>query len=400
MEKLLQKRSQTFKLTEEQELLRKTIREIAEENFKEKAREIDKTHRFPRENFELLAKLEMTGLTLPEEYSGSGLDYVSYSIVIEEIARVCATTAVILSVQLSLCGIPMSEFGSKSLKEKYLRKLARGEYLGAFCLSEPGNGSDAVAMLTKAEDKGDYYLLNGTKAWITNGSEADVYIVMAQSTPVKKLQEMSLPKHKGVTAFVVEKNMPGVSFGKLEDKLGIRASATCQVILDNVKVLKENILGNPGDGFKIAMKVLDRGRIGIASQAIGIAQASYALASSYAKTREAFGQKIINFQAIQFMLAELAVEIEAGRLLIYQAANLHDQGLQFTKQAAEAKLFCSELASKAANKALQILGSYGYTTEYDAERFLRDAKVTEIYEGTSEIQRIVIAKNIIEEMSL
>lgn len=399
MKAVIEKSNQSFELNEEQQLLRKTIREVAEENFKEKAREIDKTHRFPRENFDLLAKLGMTGLTLPEEYGGSGLDYISYSILIEELARVCATTSVILSVQLSLCGIPISEFGSKVLKDKYLKKIASGEYLGAFCLSEPGNGSDAVAMLTKAEDKGDYYLLNGTKAWITNGSQADVYIVLAQSTPLEKLQEMSLPKHKGVSAFIVEKNMPGVSFGKLEDKLGIRASATCQVILDNVKVPKENLLGNPSDGFKIAMRVLDGGRIGIASQAIGIAQASYDLASSYAKTREAFGKKVINFQAIQFMLAEIATEIEAGRLLIYQAANLHDQGSKFTRQAAEAKLFCSELANKAANKAVQILAGYGYTTEYDAERYFRDAKITEIYEGTSEIQRLVIAENVIKEIS-
>ncbi|MBI3589865.1 MAG: acyl-CoA dehydrogenase family protein [Candidatus Melainabacteria bacterium] len=390
MEKLLEKQIQTFKLTEEQELLRKTVREIAGDNFKEKAREIDKSHRFPRENFDLLAKLEMVGLTLPEAYGGGGMNYVSYAIVIEEIARVCATTSVILAAHLSLCSVPVSIFGSNVLKEKYLKKLAKGEYLGAFCLSEPGNGSDAAAMLTRAYDKCDHFILNGTKAWITNGSQADVYLVLAQTNPELK--------HKGVSAFIVEKNMPGVSFGKLEDKLGIRASATCQVRLDNVKVPKENLLGNIGDGFKIAMITLDGGRIGIAAQAIGIAQASYDLASSYAKTREAFGKKIISFQAIQFMLVEIATEIEAGRLLIYQAANMHDQGLKFTRQSAEAKLFCSELASKASNKAVQILGGYGYTTEYDAERYLRDAKITEIYEGTSEIQRIVIADNIIKEL--
>lgn len=389
MEKLLEKQTQTFTLTEEQELLRKTIREIAEENFKEKAKEIDKTHRFPKENFDLLAKLGMTGLTLPEAFGGGGMDYISYAIMIEEIAKVCATTSVILSVHLSLCAVPISKFGSNILKEKYLRKLASGEYLGAFCLSEPGNGSDAAAMLTRAYDKGDHFILNGTKAWITNGSQADVYLVLAQTAPELK--------HKGVSTFIVEKNMPGVSFGKLEDKLGIRGSATCQVILDNIKVPKENLLGNVGDGFKIGMVTLDGGRIGIAAQAIGIAQASYDLASSYAKTREAFGKKVIDFQAIRFMLVELATEIEAGRLLIYQAANIHDQGLKFTRQAAEAKLFCSELASKAGNKAVQILGGYGYTTEYNAERYLRDAKITEIYEGTSEIQRIVIAQNIIKE---
>ncbi len=398
MENVIEKPGFTFKLTEEQELLKKTISEVSEENFKEKAKDIDKTHRFPRENYELLAKLGMAGLTLPEAYGGADLDYVSYAILIEEIAKRCATTAVILSAHLSLCSVPIAKFGADILKNKYLRKLASGEYLGAFCLSEPGNGSDAAAMITKAENKVDHYLLNGTKAWITNGKEADVYLVTAQSTPLETLHAKSLQKYKGVSAFIVEKNMPGVSFGKLEDKLGIRASSTCQVILDNVKVPKENLLGNEGEGFKIALITLDGGRIGIAAQAIGIAQASYDLASSYAKTREAFGQKIISFQAIQFMLVELATEIEAGRLLIYQAANLHDRGLKYTREAAQAKLFCSELASKAANKAVQILGGYGYTTEYDAERYLRDAKITEIYEGTSEIQRIVIAENIIKEM--
>ena len=381
---------QSFNFTEEQELLRKTIKEIAEENFKEKAKEIDKTHRFPRENFELLAKLGMAGLILPEEYGGTGLDYVSYAMVIEEIAKACATTSVILAAHLSLCSVPIAKFGSNVLKEKYLKRLASGEYLGAFCLSEPGNGSDAANMLTRAYDKGDHFILNGTKAWITNGSEANVYLVIAQTNPELK--------HKGVCAFIVEKNMPGVSFGKLEDKLGIRGSATCQVILDNVKVPKENLLGNIGEGFKIAMVTLDGGRIGISAQALGIAEASFELASTYAKTREAFGKKIINFQAIQFMLVELAAQIEAGRLLTYEAANLHDLGQRFTRQSAEAKLFCSELASRAGNIAVQVLGGYGYTTEYDAERYLRDAKITEIYEGTSEIQRIVISENIVKEV--
>ena len=388
----LDKSIQTFNLTEEQELLRKTIREVAEENFKEKAREIDKSHRFPKENFDLLAGIGITGLTLPEEYGGGGMNYVSYAIAIEEIARICATTSVMLAVHLSLFSVPVYKFGSQFIRDKYVKELATGKLMGAFCLSEPGNGSDAAAMLTRADDKGEYFILNGTKAWITNGSYADLYLVFAQTNAELK--------HKGITAFIVEKNMPGVSFGKLEDKLGIRASATCQVILDKVKVPKENILGNIGDGFKIAMMILDSGRIGIAAQAIGIAQASYDLASSYAKTREAFNKRLLDFQAIRFMLAEIACEIEAGRLLTYQAANLYDNSLKFTRQSAEAKLFCSELSTKAANKAVQILGSYGYTTEYDAERFYRDAKITEIYEGTSEIHRIVIAQSIIKELKL
>ena len=390
MQKVIDKQKQTFNLSEEQELLRKTIHEIAQDNFKDKAKEIDKSHRFPKENFDLLAKLGMTGLTLPEKCGGGGMDYISYVILIEEIARVCATTSVMLAVHLSLCSTPIFKFGSEHLKDKYLKKLASGELLGAYCLSEPGSGSDAAAMLTKVDDKGDYFILNGTKAWITNGSFADVYIVFAQTNPELK--------YKGIAAFVVEKNWNGVSFGKLEDKLGIRASATCQVIFDNVKIPKENLLGQIGEGFTIAMSTLDRGRIGIAAQALGIAQASYDLANSYAKSREAFGKKIINFQAIQFMLVEIATEIEAGRLLTYKAANMYDQGLNFTRESAEAKLFCSELATKAANKVVQILGGYGYTTEYDAERFYRDAKITEIYEGTSEIQRIVIAKNLVKEL--
>ncbi|MBI1858827.1 MAG: acyl-CoA dehydrogenase [Candidatus Melainabacteria bacterium] len=399
MTKVLDKQTQNFKLTKEQELLQRTIKEIANEKFKEKAKEIDKSHKFPRENFKLLSELGITGLTIPEEYGGSGLDTISYAIVIEELAKVCATTSVIMSVHLSLCSKPITKYGSNELKNKYLNKLATGEYLGAFCLSEPGNGSDAQAMLTKAEDKGEHYILNGTKAWITNGGEADIYIVTAQSTPVEELTRQNLPKHKGVSVFIVEKNMPGVSFGKLEDKLGIRASATCQFILDNVKVPKENLLGKEGEGFKIALSTLDDGRIGIAAQALGIAEAAYDLAQSYAKSREAFGKKIISFQAIQFMLTELATEIEAGKLLIYQAASLCDKKEKFTRHAAEAKLFCSELASRAGNIAVQILGGYGYTTEYNAERYLRDAKITEIYEGTSEIQRIVIAENIIKELT-
>lgn len=391
MDTLLKEHDLEFKLTKEQELLQKTIRDVAKNNLREKAREIDKTHRFPRENFNLLAKLGLTGLTIPEEYGGSGLDCLSYVIVMEEIAKECPATSVIFAVHLSLCSMPITKFGSNFLKENYLRKLASGEILGAYSLSEPGCGSDAQALSTRAEEKGNCFILNGTKAWISNGSEADIYIVFAKTNPELK--------HKGITAFIVEKDSRGVSFGKLEDKLGIRASATCQMNLDNVSVPKENILGNIGEGFKIAMNTLDRGRIGIAAQAIGIAQASYDLSVSYAKTREAFGQKIINFQAIQFALAEIATEIEAGRLLIYKAANMSDQGLKFTRESAEAKLFCSELASKAAGKAIQILGGYGYTTEYDAERYLRDAKITEIYEGTSEIQRIVIAREIVKELS-
>lgn len=390
MTKIMEKQTLTFELTDEQEFLKKTIRDIANKNFKEKAREIDKLQRFPKENLELLSEQGITGLTIPKEYGGKGLDYVSYAIVIEEISKVCAATSLSLSVSLTHCAGSIAQFGSKFLKDKYLKKLAKGDCLGAFCLSEPQSASDAVNLLTQANDNGNHFILNGTKAWVTNGSFADVYVVIAQTDPNLK--------HKGITAFVVEKTMTGVSFGKLEDKLGVRASATCQMKLDNVKVPKENVLGNIGEGFLIAMRILDIGRIAVSTQALGIAQASYDLAVNYAKTREAFGQKIINFQAVQFMLVELAAEIEAGRLLTYKAANMCDEGLKFTRESSEAKLFCSELASKAANIAVQVLGGYGYTTEYDAERFLRDARVTEIYGGTSEIQRIIIAENIIKEL--
>lgn len=395
MTKLLEKQNMTFSLTKEQGLLQKTIREVAQKNFKERAREIDKSQRFPQGNFDLLAKIGMTGLTLPKEYGGNELDYISYAIVIEEIAKVCASTSGMLLATL-LCSDSISKFGSDFLKEKYLKKLAKGEYLGTFCLREPVNGSDATNVLTRAYDKGEHFVLSGTKAWVINGSVADVYIVFAQMDPDLK--------QKGVAAFIVEKDMKGVSFGKLDEKLGIRACATCQMRLDNVKVPKENFLGVGGDGYFIAMKMMNIEKIGISAQALGIAQASYDLAVNYAKTREAYGQKIINFQIVQFMLVELATEIEAGRLLTYKAANLCNVGvhhgipLQFTREAAEAKLFCSELATRASHIAIQVLGDYGYTTEYDAERFYRDARVTEIYSGTSEIQRILIAKNIIREL--
>jgi acyl-CoA dehydrogenase len=381
-----------IKLTDDQEMFRKMISDIAKKEFSERAKEIDKTHRFPHENVEILRDCGFMGLTIPEEWGGAGMDYTCYSIAVEEISKICASTGTIFSAHLSLCTVPIEHFGNDEQKEKFLRPLATGVKLGAFALSEPGNGSDAAAMHTHAVEDGDFYVLNGSKAWITNGAVADTYLVLAQTN-----YEL---KHKGVTAFIIEKGAEGMSFGKPEDKLGIRASSTTQLHFDNCKVPKSQILGKIGDGFKIAMMTLDVGRIGMASQAIGIAKAAFEDSIKYAQQREAFGQKISEFQAIQFKLADMMVDIEAARLLTYQAISKHDRGEKFTRESASAKLFASETAMKHTVEAVQIHGGYGYTTEYNVERYMRDAKITEIYEGTSEIQRIVIAKELLKEYGL
>jgi butyryl-CoA dehydrogenase len=381
-----------IKLTDDQEMFRKMISDIAKKEFSERAKEIDKTHRFPHENVEILRDCGFMGLTIPEEWGGAGMDYTCYSIAVEEISKICASTGTIFSAHLSLCTVPIEHFGNDEQKEKFLRPLATGVKLGAFALSEPGNGSDAAGMHTHAVEDGDFYVLNGSKAWITNGAVADTYLVLAQTN-----YEL---KHKGVTAFIIEKGAEGMSFGKPEDKLGIRASSTTQLHFDNCKVPKSQILGKIGDGFKIAMMTLDVGRIGMASQAIGIAKAAFEDSIKYAQQREAFGQKISEFQAIQFKLADMMVDIEAARLLTYQAISKHDRGEKFTRESASAKLFASETAMKHTVEAVQIHGGYGYTTEYNVERYMRDAKITEIYEGTSEIQRIVIAKELLKEYGL
>ncbi len=378
-----------FTYTDDQKMLQKMVRDIATKEFAERAKEIDKTHRFPRENVEMMAEAGLMGITLDPAYGGGGMDYICYSIAMEELSSVCAATGTIMSAHLSLCGMPINDWGTPEQKEKFLRPLATGKKLGAFALSEPGNGSDAAGMRTEAKLDGHDYILNGSKAWISNGAEADIYLVLAQTDRAAK--------HKGVTAFLVEKGTPGFSFGKPEDKLGIRGSSTTQLHFDNCRVPKANILSKLGDGFKIAMKTLDGGRIGMASQAIGIARAAFEESIKYANVREAFGQKIIDFQAIQFKLADMSTDIEAARLLTYMAATAHDRGEPFTRQAAQAKVFASEMAMKHTIQAIQIHGGYGYTTEYNVERYMRDAKITEIYEGTSEIQRIVIAKALQKE---
>lgn len=378
----------SFELTPEQKDIQEVVREIAQKEFAPKAAEIDKNHRFPRENFQLLAASDLCGLFIPEEYGGVGLDHVSYSIVVEELAKACATTSVMYSAHVSLTAAPVLKWGTEEQKQKFLVPMARGEKLGAFALSEPGSGTDSAAAACMAIQKGDQFILNGSKNWITNGIEADYYLVIAQTDRALK--------HKGLVALMVEKGSPGFSFGKLEDKLGIKGSSTCQIIFEDTPVPVANMLGNVGDGFKVAMSTLDGGRIGIASQAVGIAQGAWDHASAYAKQRIAFGKPISKLQAIQFMLVEMSTEIDTARLLTYNACVSQDRGEKFTKEAAMAKLYSSEVAMRSTVKCVQIFGGYGYVTDYPAERFMRDAKITEIYEGTSEVQRIVIANSLLK----
>ncbi len=378
----------SFKLNEEQVLIQQMIREIAQKEFAPKAAEIDKNHRFPRENWELLAGSDLCGLPFSEEYEGAGLDHVCYAIVVEELAKACATTSVMYSAHVSLTSCPIDIFGTDEQKKKFLVPMNRGEKLGAFCLSEPGSGSDSAAAVCMAEDKGDHFILNGSKNWITNGIEADYYLVIAQS-------DTSL-RHKGLVALIVEKGSEGFTFGKLEDKLGIKGSSTCQTIFEDTPVPKANMLGQIGEGFKVAMVTLDGGRIRIASQAVGIAQGALDHALKYSKEREAFGKPVNDFQAIKHMFAEMQTEIDAARLLTYHASVAQDRGERFSQEAAQAKLYASEVAMRSTVKCVQIFGGYGYVTDYPAERYMRDAKITEIYEGTSEIQRLVIASNLLK----
>src|SRR5712675_3053908 len=372
-----------LELTEEQKLLQKTVREFAESEVKPLAKELDETGRFPRDTFKKAAELGLTGIALPESEGGAGFDHIAYSIVIEEISRVCASTGVILSVQNSLYCDPIHRFGSEVQKKKFLVPFARGERIGCYALTEPQAGSNAAALQTKAVKKGDTYVINGTKAWITNGGAADAAIVYVSSDPAKG--------EKGITAIVVEKGTPGFKVGKEEKKLGINATACCELVFTDCEVPAGNRIGNEGEGYKVALSTLDGGRIGIAAQATGIAQGALEQALAYAKERKAFGHPIADFQAIQFMLADMATEIDAARLLVRKAAWKQDTGARFTMEASIAKLFASELSTRVAHKAMQIHGGNGYSREYPVERMYRDARITEIYEGTSEIQRLVIA---------
>jgi butyryl-CoA dehydrogenase len=370
-------------LTEEQQLLQKSVRDFAEAEVKPHAKEIDETGRFPRDNFKKASELGLTGVAVPENYGGAGMDHVSYAIVIEEISRVCASTGVILSVQNSLYCDPILRFGTDEQKQKFLVPFARGEKIGCYALTEPQAGSNAAALTTKAIRKGDTYVINGTKAWITNGGAADAAIVYVNTQPEKG--------EKGITALVVEKGARGFAVGKEEKKLGINATACTELSFTDCEVPVGNRIGNEGEGYKVALSTLDGGRIGIAAQATGIAQGAFEAALSYAQQRQAFGHPISDFQAIQFMLADMATEIDAARLLTRRAAWKQDSGARFTMEASIAKLFASEMSTRVAHKAIQIHGGYGYSREYPVERAYRDARITEIYEGTSEIQRLVIA---------
>ncbi|HBO27012.1 MULTISPECIES: acyl-CoA dehydrogenase [Culturomica] len=372
-----------FSLSKTEILFRQMIREFAEKEVKPLAAEIDEEERFPLETVEKMARLGIMGIPFPAEYGGAGGNNILYTMAVEELSRVCATTGVIVSAHTSLCAAPIYEFGTEEQRKKYLPKLCSGEWIGAFGLTEPNAGTDASAQQTMAVLEGDHYVLNGTKIFITNAAYANVYIVMAMT-------DKSLGT-KGISAFIVERDFPGFSIGKKEKKMGIRGSATCELIFENCIVPKENLLGKPGGGFGIAMKTLDGGRIGIASQALGIAQGAMDETVKYVKERKQFGKSIGKFQNTQFQLADLETKIQAARLLVRMAAYKKDQKQSYSVDAAQAKLFAAETAMEMTTKAVQFHGGYGYTREYPVERMMRDAKITEIYEGTSEVQRMVIA---------
>ena len=379
-----------FTLNEEQQMLRDTCRQFAENELKPKAAEYDKSHDFPWEHVKKLSEMGIMGIVYPEEYNGAGMDYVSYAIAVEEISRGCASTGVIVSAHNSLCLSPIYYFGTDEHKKKILSKLTTGEWIGCFGITEPNAGSDAAGTTTTAELKNGKWVLNGTKNFITNGGVANIAVVTA-------VTEKGIG-HKGLSFFIIEKGTPGFSVGKTEEKLGICASSTTELVFDNCEIPEGNILGKKGDGFKIAMHTLDGGRVGIAAQALGIAQAAFDAAVEYSKERVQFGKPIATFQAIQWMIADMATEIEAARLLVYQAANYMNSGdrQRYSKYCAMAKLFASEMSHRVTHKAIQIFGGYGYVKEYPVERFYRDARITEIYEGTSEIQRLVIATNVLK----
>ena len=376
-----------FQLTKEQEFVRKMVREFAVTEVEPLAADIDKEHRFPVETVEKMAKYGLLGVPFPTEYGGAGADHISYAITVEELSRVCASTGVICSAHTSLCCWPIFNWGNEEQKKKYLPDLLSGKKLGAFGLTEPNAGTDASGQQTRAEDMGDYWLLNGAKVFITNGGYAETFVVMAMTDKTKG--------NHGISAFIVEKGDEGFSIGKTEDKMGICASSTTELIFQNCKIPKDRLLADVGQGFKVAMSTLDGGRIGIASQALGIAQGALDVTVEYMKARKQFGKKLSQMQALQFTVAELATEIEAARLLIYKAADMKDKHLAYGPAAAMAKLFAAETAMHVTTKCVQLHGGYGYTKDYPVERMMRDAKITEIYEGTSEVQKMVIAASIL-----
>ncbi|MTI84998.1 MAG: acyl-CoA dehydrogenase [Firmicutes bacterium] len=378
-----------YQLTDEQQMMRDMVRKLAQNEIAPRAVEIDQTHKHPHENLKKMGELGLMGVPIPEEYGGAGCDFLSYIITIEEISQACASTGVILAVHTSVGTFPILYFGTEEQKQKYVPKLAAGEYLGAFALTEPGAGSDPVNMKTTAKLEGDHYIVNGNKIFITNGGEADVYCTFVVTDKSKG--------HKGITALLVDKDTPGFSIGKTEEKMGLHGDQTTELIFEDAKVPKENLLGKEGEGFKVAMSLLDGGRIGIGAQGLGIAQAALDAATAYAKERVQFGKPIAKQQAIQFMLADMATEVEAARLLVYRAARMREMGLPYAKEASMAKRYATDTAMKVTTDAVQIFGGYGYCKEYPVERYMRDAKITQIYEGTNQIQRIVIAKHVLAD---
>ncbi|EPY7701878.1 MULTISPECIES: acyl-CoA dehydrogenase AcdA [Bacillus cereus group] len=373
-----------FKLSEEHEMIRKMVRDFAKNEVAPTAAERDEEERFDRAIFDQMAELGLTGIPWPEEYGGIGSDYLAYVIAIEELSRVCASTGVTLSAHTSLAGWPIFKFGTEEQKQTFLRPMAEGKKIGAYGLTEPGSGSDAGGMKTIAKKDGDHYVLNGSKIFITNGGIADIYVVFALTDPESK--------QRGTSAFIVESDTPGFSVGKKESKLGIRSSPTTEIMFEDCRIPVENLLGEEGQGFKIAMQTLDGGRNGIAAQAVGIAQGALDASVEYARERHQFGKPIAAQQGIGFKLADMATDVEAARLLTYQAAWLESEGLPYGKESAMSKVFAGDAAMKVTTEAVQVFGGYGYTKDYPVERYMRDAKITQIYEGTQEIQRLVISR--------
>ena len=376
-----------IQLTEEQKMMQKLVRDFAEKEVAPGAAERDEKEEFSREIADAMGEMGFTGICFPEKYGGAEADVLSYILAVEELSRVDAGVGITLSATVSLCAWPIYAYGTEEQKQRFLVPLAEGTKLGAFGLTEPNAGTDAASQQTVAVADGDHYILNGSKIFITNAGEAEIYVVFAMTDRTKGV--------KGITAFIVEKGMPGFTFGKKEHKLGIHSSITNELIFQDVKIPRENMLGKEGEGFKIAMGTLDGGRIGVAAQALGIAQAALEHAVKYSKERVQFGKPIANNQAIAFMLADMATRVDAARLLVYRAAYLKDQGLAYSKEAAMAKMFASDIAMEVTTDAVQIFGGYGYSREYPVERLMRDAKITQIYEGTNQVQRMVVAASLL-----
>ena len=386
-----------FTLSKQHEMARQLFKDFSENEVKPLAQEVDEQHRFPRETVDKMAKYGFMGIPVPKEYGGQGCDILTYAMCVEELSKVCGTTGVIVSAHTSLCIDPILTFGTEEQKQKYVVPLAKGEKLGAFGLTEPGAGTDAQGQQTKAVLDGDEWVLNGSKCFITNGKEADVYVIFAVTGKVEKRGKML----KEISAFIVEKGTPGFTFGTKENKMGICGSATYELIFQDCRIPKDNLLGQRGKGFNIAMHTLDGGRIGIAAQALGIAAGALETTINYVKERKQFGKAIGQFQNTQFQLADMATKVEAARLLVYKAALKKDEyrtnpKVSYSVEAAQAKLYAAEVAMEVTTKAVQLHGGYGYIKEYDVERMMRDAKITEIYEGTSEVQRMVISANLLK----